>query len=368
MQMEIHTAGTTSAAPMAPHEVELADGDPRTCLQAVTAGRDLSAGQAEALFGRILAGRVSPVLIGALLAALRTKGESAAEIAAAARVMRAHAARVFTTRRPLVDTCGTGGDFSGTFNVSTAAAFVVAAAGIAVAKHGNRAASSRCGSADVLEAAGVVIDLDPGAVGRVLDRVGIGFLFAPNFHPATRHATAARREIGIRTLFNLLGPLTNPAGAERQVIGVPAPELVETMAAVLVDLESEYALVVHGSGGLDEVSVSGTSRVATIYSGTVEIAELSPGDLGLASFPLADLAGGDAPASARILRAVLEGRGTEAQSAFVAANAGAGILVGGGASTLRAGADRAREILAAGSSAEILDQLIEASREESRGE
>lgn len=309
-------------------------------------------------------GGVPPILIGALLAALRTKGETVDELTGAARAMRARATRVVTHRSPLVDTCGTGGDASGTFNVSTAAAFVVAAAGIAVAKHGNRAASSRCGSADVLEALGVVIDLPAERVGRILDRTGIGFLFAPAFHPAMRHAVEARRALGIRTLFNLLGPLTNPAGARRQVIGVPARGTVGPVAEALRQLGTEHAVVVHGLDGLDEISVSGPTLVATVGREEVDLSEIRPADLGLGEFPLAALAGGDPTDCARILRDILGGRGTDAQAAVVAANAGAGIFVGGGAPSLAAGVTRARDLLATGAAADLLDHMIEASRAE----
>jgi anthranilate phosphoribosyltransferase len=334
-------------------------GDPLASLQAIAAGADLSAAESEALFARIMDGAVPTAVIAALLAALATKGETSEEIAGAARVMRARATRVPTTREPLVDTCGTGGDLSGSINVSTGAALVVAAAGIAVAKHGNRAASSRCGSADVLEALGVTIDLEPASVGRSIDEVGIGFLYAPRFHPAMRHAAEARREIGIRTIFNLLGPLTNPAGAGRQLIGVPRADAVARIGGVLRELGSEAAVVVHGMEGLDEISVCGPTRIAHVREGAVEESVIEPADLGLPVFHLKEIAGGDAAENAAILRAVLEGRGSEAQRAVVAANAGAGIWIGGGAETLRAGVDRALDILAAGDAAVLLDRLVE---------
>lgn len=336
-----------------------AAGDPHACLRAVTTGRDLTAAEAEALFETIMEGRTTPVVIGALLAAFRTKGETVGEIAGAARVMREKAQKVETSRSPLVDTCGTGGDFSGTFNISTTAAFVVAAAGVPVAKHGNRAASSRSGSADVLEALGLAIDLTPQEVGRCIDTIGIGFLFAPRFHPAMRHAIGARREIAIRTIFNLLGPLTNPAGAARQVIGVPSPQTVEPMAAVLQSLDTEHAMVVHGREGLDEISVSGPTVVATVSAGTIAVEEVNPGDLGLGTHPLGSVLGGDAFENARIARATLEGEGTEPQSAIVAANAGAAIHVGGKAASLKEGVDVARRILEGGEGGRVLDELID---------
>ncbi len=311
-------------------------------------------------------GDVPPVLTGALLAALRTKGETVAEIAAAARAMRARAARVTSSRAPLVDTCGTGGDFSMTFNVSTAAALVAAAAGVAVAKHGNRAASSRCGSADVLEAAGVAVDLGPETSGRILDRAGIAFLYAPNFHPATRHAARPRREIRIRTVFNLLGPLTNPAGVRRQVIGVPGEALAEPIAETLRELGTDHAMVVSGRDGMDEISVSAPSVVLTVRDGEVARREVEPEELGLGRHDHVALAGGDAGENARLLRRVLEGEGSPAQRDFVAANAAAALVVAGVAPDLAEGARISREILAAGSAADALDRLIEVSREEAR--
>ncbi|MFN2382951.1 MAG: anthranilate phosphoribosyltransferase [Gemmatimonadota bacterium] len=342
-----------------------AAGDPHACLVAITDGAVLTAVEAEALFGAIMDGRVSAVVIGALLAALRTRGETVAEIAGAARGMRARAARVETARDPLVDTCGTGGDFSGSFNISTTAAFVAAAAGAAIAKHGNRAASSRCGSADVLEAAGAAIDLPPDAVGRVLDATGIGFCFAPRFHPAMRHASGARRELGIPTVFNLLGPLTNPAGARRQVIGVPSLAAVDLMAAVLAELGTEHALVVHGHEGLDEISVAGPTTIAEVRDSTVTRQVVTPAALGLAPQAGTALAGGDAATNARILRAVLEGRGTAAQSASVAANAGAALWVASLAPTLRDGVTRAADLIRSADAAPVLDAFIDATRAES---
>lgn len=340
----------------------LAAGDPHAGLHAIASGRDLSAAEAESLFARIMDGGVSEALIAALLAALATKGETEHEIAGAARVMRMRSERVKSERRPLLDTCGTGGDFSGSFNVSTAAAFVVAAAGVAVAKHGNRAASSRCGSADVLEATGVVIDLPPALVGRSIDEIGIGFLFAPRFHPAMRHAVGARGEIRIRTVFNLLGPLTNPAGASRQVIGVPAPDAVGRIAAVLGELGTEAAVVVHGLEGLDEISVCGPTRMAVVRGGEVEERTVGPEDLGFRTFSARDLEGGDVTENAAILHAVLGGGGSDAQRAVVAANAGAGIWIGGAAPDLPAGVERAREILASGGAAALLTDFAALTR------
>jgi anthranilate phosphoribosyltransferase len=311
-------------------------------------------------------GDVGPVLTGALLAALRTKGETVAEIVAAARAMRARAARVTTSRGRLVDTCGTGGDFSMTFNVSTAAALVAVAAGVSVAKHGNRAASSRCGSADVLEAAGVAIDHGPEATGRVLDRAGIAFLYAPNFHPATRHAALPRREIRIRTVFNLLGPLTNPAGVRRQVLGVPSETLVERVAETLLELGAEHAIVVSGRDGMDEISVSAPSVVVTVRNGETSRRDVDPEQLGLGRHSRAELLGGDAAGNARTMRRILEGEGSVAQRDFVAANAAAALVVAEVVPDLGEGVQAARDVLASGSGAEALDRLIAVSQEEAR--
>ncbi len=226
-----------------------------------------------------------------------------------------------------------------------------------MAKHGNRAASSRCGSADVLEALGVTIDLEPASVGRSIDELGIGFLFAPRFHPAMRHAAEARRAIGIRTIFNLLGPLTNPAGARRQLIGVPRADAVGRIAGVLRELGAEAAVVVHGLEGLDEISVCGPTRIAFVREGEVEESVIDPTELGLPTFEIHEIAGGDAAENAAILRGVLEGRGSDAQRAVIAANAGAGIWIGGGAETLRAGVERAQETIASRRGADLLDRL-----------
>ena len=231
-------------------------------LARLAAGERLAREESRAAMDAIMEGAATPAQIGAFLMALRLRGETAEEIAGAAESMRAHARSIRATRIPLVDTCGTGGDASGTFNISTAAAFVVAGAGVAVAKHGNRSVSSRCGSADVLEALGARIDLPPEGVEACLETTGIGFLFAPNHHAAMKHAAGPRRELALRTLFNILGPLSNPAGATHQVLGVYAPHLTETLATVLAMLGSQGALVVHGDDGLDEISLSAPTHVA----------------------------------------------------------------------------------------------------------
>ena len=255
--------------------------DVAAAIARAVARADLTADEMAGVMGTIMDGDATPAQIGGLLVALRMKGETVAEVVGAARAMRARATKLSVPAGVLVDTCGTGGDGRGTINVSTIAAFVVAAAGVTVAKHGNRAQSSRAGSADVLEALGVDVAAPPAVVERCLREVGIGFLFAPAFHAATRHAAGPRKELGVRTVFNLLGPLTNPAGARRQLIGVYARELVEPMAQVLALLDAEHALVVHGAGGLDEFAPDGPTEVAELRGGEVKRYKLSPRDFAL---------------------------------------------------------------------------------------
>ncbi len=304
-------------------------------------------------------GDASPAQIGALLAALRVKGETADEITGFARVLRSKSLRVQTSRRPLLDTCGTGGDSVKTFNISTAAAFVAAAAGVAVAKHGNRAATSKCGSADVLEACGVRLDLSPEAVGRCIDAIGIGFLFARAHHPAMKHAAPVRAELGFRTVFNALGPLTNPAGATRQLLGVYAPALCEPLARVLGNLGAERAMVVHGGPGLDEIATWGETLIAEWDGAAVRTYSVTPETLGVAVSDPTDLeAGCDAAESAAILQAVLNGTDIGAKRDIVAVNAGAALYVAGVAVTLADGIRAAHETLASGAAAGKLAELI----------
>ncbi len=246
-------------------------------------GQDLSAEEANAAMTEIMGGEASAVQIAAFLVAMRMKGETVEEVTEFARVMREHVLPVEVKRRPVVDTCGTGGDAIKTFNVSTAAAFVAAGAGVAVAKHGNRSVTSKCGSADVLEALDIKFDLPPEAVAKCIDEIGIGFMFAPAYHPAMKHAGPVRRELGLRTVFNALGPLTNPARAEAQVMGVYRPELTELHASVLRNLGSRRALVVHGEGGLDELSTFGPTQVAELRDGEIRTYRVTPEEVGLSS-------------------------------------------------------------------------------------
>jgi anthranilate phosphoribosyltransferase len=274
----------------------------------VSHGRSLSEDEAAAVMRDIMSGEATPAQIGAFLVALRAKGETVDEITGMARVMREHALSVPTAGLSgLVDTCGTGGDASGTFNVSTAAAFVVAGAGGRVAKHGNRAMTSACGSADVLEALGAKIDLNPEQVAQCIRDVGIGFMFAQTFHPAMKHVAGPRREIGIRTVFNILGPLTNPAGAAHQLLGVARPELAPLLAQALGRLGVRHALVVHGHGGLDELSLSGPSTVHELRDGALREYNISPKEVGLAEAPNEAARGGSPEENAAALRAVLDG-------------------------------------------------------------
>ncbi len=330
--------------------------EPRDAINRVVGGHDLGREETEALFGLLMDGGLSEGLKAALLVALRMKGETPAEIAGAAAAMRRRVVAIPHTTEGVVDTCGTGGDGRGTFNISTAAALVAAAAGVPVAKHGNRSVSSRSGSADVLAALGVVIEIEPETAAASLERVGIAFLFAPRLHPAMREVMPVRRELGLRTIFNVLGPLTNPAGARRQVMGVYAPDLVARLAHVLADLGAEHALVVHGEDGLDEITTTGPTRVAEVRDGEVRLSTLSPESLGLPRATLADLAGGTPEENAATMERVLAGeKGPLAD--VVAANAGAALYVAGRAESLPAGVEAARAVLASGAAAAKLDEL-----------
>jgi anthranilate phosphoribosyltransferase len=326
-------------------------------LQAVLAGRSLTADEAAAAMTVIMDGEATPAQIGALLTALRMKGESVEEIAGFARVMRARSLRITPDAAPLVDTCGTGGARLKTFNVSTTAAFVVAGAGVAVAKHGNRAASSKSGSADVLEALGVDITREPEAVRRCIEAVGVGFLFAQRFHPAMKHAAPVRRELGIRTVFNILGPLTNPAGAPCQVMGVYAPALTEPLARVLGLLGSRRAFVVHGMAGLDEWSTVGVTRVSELRDGQVTTREMTPGDVGLPEATIDDLTGGLPEENAAITRRILAGEGGPRRD-IVLLNAAAALVAAGVVEVIPDGIQRAAVSIDSGAAIAKLEALV----------
>jgi anthranilate phosphoribosyltransferase len=323
----------------------------------VASGAHLTADQMADTVGRIMDGAATPAQIGALLIALHMKGEVIAEVVGAARAMRARATSIRVPDGVLVDTCGTGGDGKASVNVSTIAALVVAAAGVRVAKHGNRALSSRSGSADVLEALGVNVSAQVVVVERCIAEVGLGFLFAPAFHGATRHAAAARKEIGVRTLFNLLGPLTNPAGARHQLVGVYDAALVEPMARALGELGSERVLVVHGHGGLDEFAPDGPTEVAELRHGEIKRYRLSPADFGLAEADAAGLAGGDAQHNAQAARDVLSGVRVDAARSCVIMTAAAA-LTAAGRTGFRDGARLAAQLLDDGSATRVLEHLI----------
>ncbi|MEN8159311.1 MAG: anthranilate phosphoribosyltransferase [Myxococcota bacterium] len=325
------------------------------------AGEEVPGATLEAAFDEIARGEASPVRIAALLVALRTKGETVSEIAAAARALRRHAETAPLVDPRTVDTCGTGGDGQGTFNISTTAAFVVAGAGVPVAKHGNRAASSRAGSFDVLEALGVAADLPVAAAAELLAEVGIGPFFARRAHPAMRHVAPVRAELPVRTVMNCLGPLLNPVGARRQLVGVYAVELVEPLARVLGTLGSECALVVHGSDGLDELTTTGPSDAARLAGGTVERLRVEPESLGIPRARSEDLAGGDAAENAAITRAVLEGAPGPRQD-IVVLNAGAALWVADAAADLAGGIELARRTLASGAAKAKLEALVAASQ------
>ena len=319
---------------------------------------NLTQAEAEAAMMDIMTGNATQAQIGAYLIALRMKGETVDEITGSARAMRANVVRVpVKTAGTLYDTAGTGGDGKHTYNISTAAAFVIAGAGRRVAKHGNRAASSQCGSADVLSALGVNLDLTPEQVGQAIDEVGIGFLFAPKFHPAMKYAVGPRKEIGQRTIFNVLGPLTNPAGAEVQIIGVFDPELTETMAQVLSELGSRAAYVVHGAGGMDELSTVGPNRVSHLKDGKVTTTTLDAEALGLPRGDMADLAGGTPEDNAKILRGVLSGSLNGTRKNAVLLNAAAALAAESG--DFEEGLALARQALESGAALGKLEQLVE---------
>lgn len=325
--------------------------------------QSLSAEEAELVMDEIMSGQATPTQIGAYLAALRLKGETPAEIVGSARAMRAKSLRIRTQQSLLVDTCGTGGDRSGTFNISTTAAFVVAGAGMAVAKHGNRAATSQSGSADVLVALGVNVALTPEQVGQCIDEIGIGFAFAPAHHPAMKHAAGPRREIGARTIFNILGPLTNPAGATRQLLGVFDPALTEMMAAVLGDLGAEHALVVSGAENVDELTTTGINKISEWRNGVVTTYHLDAMEFGMARVTLDDLGGGTPEFNAAITRSILQNEATSARHDVVVLNAGAALYAADVASDMVTGVAMARESITSGSAMRKLNLLVQMSNE-----
>jgi anthranilate phosphoribosyltransferase len=335
--------------------------DLRQAIAKVASGESLSQNEAYEAFELVMSGTATSAQIGALLMALRVRGETVDEIAGAARALRAHALPV---RAPegAIDTCGTGGDAKGTFNISTCAAFVVAGAGVPVAKHGNRSISSRSGSADVLAVLGVNIEASPEAISRSIAECGLGFMFAPAHHPAMRHVAQVRAELGTRTIFNLLGPLANPAGTKFQIVGVFAKEWVEPIANVLGLLGVERAWVVHGSDGLDELTTAGISDVTAIDAGRISTFRISPRNAGLPDARPEDLIGGTAVENAAHIRAVLQGMEGPFRN-IVLLNAGAALLVAGKAASLRDGIALSAEAIDSGKAAAVLDALVKLSHD-----
>ncbi len=331
----------------------------RDAIATIVAGESLDMPMATDVMHEIMTGEATPAQVAAFVVGLRMKGETPEEIAGLAMAMRARGMHIEPGAE--LDTCGTGGDGSSSFNISTAAAFVAAAAGVRVAKHGNRAMSSRCGSADVLEALGVRLDLKPDEVQRCVRDVGIGFLFAPVFHPAMRYAAGPRKEVGVRTVFNILGPLCNPAGAKAQLLGVAEASLVQTMAGVLNRLGSRRAMVVHGDDGLDEVTLSGTTSVCELADGELRTYRLSPDDFGLPYVSREELNGGSCEDNAGMLRDVLSGQ-PGPHLHVVAANAAAALYVAGVTPTLKKGVEVANQMLRSGRAVEKLDELVRYSR------
>jgi anthranilate phosphoribosyltransferase len=334
----------------------------RETINQLLEGETLPAEQAEEVMNEIMTGSATPAQIAGFLVALRVKGETVDEITGCARAMRRAAVPVRPTRTDVVDTCGTGGDRAGTFNISTTTAFVVAGAGLGVAKHGNRSVSSQSGSADVLEAMGVNLEMTPEQVAQTIDEIGIGFLFAPKFHPAMRHAIGPRRELGVRTVFNILGPLTNPAGATAQLLGVYDAALTEVLARVLQQLGSRAAYVVHGFGKLDELTTEGPNQVSYFgvapANGGIVTEMLDPRELGFAPAQPEDLRGGDPYENARILRTVLASEDRGPCRDVVLLNAAAALVAGGAAADFREGTARAAESIDSGAALRALDGLI----------
>ena len=332
-----------------------------TLIEKLQRRQDLTTDEAAAAMDEIMEGRAQPAQIAGLLIALAMKGERPAEIVGLARTMRARATKLSRVPEDVFDTCGTGGDRAHTFNVSTIAALVVAASGVRVAKHGNRSVSSRCGSADLFEALGVNVAAPPPVVERCLMEAGIAFFFAPTFHPSMRHAGPTRKDLGVRTAFNLLGPLTNPAGASRQLVGVPRPELTELVARSLSLLGARRAWVVHGADGLDEISTTGYTKVSECRDGAVNTFYLHPSDVGVPKATPESLTGGDAGANAQVARDVLAGGRGPARD-IVLMNSAASLLIAGAAADLGEGMKMAEAAIDEGRAAAVLDRLVRASQ------
>jgi anthranilate phosphoribosyltransferase len=336
--------------------------DIQKAIRKVSFGENLTQEEARRAMEDIMTGQATPAQIGGYLMGLRLKGETVDEITGSAAAMRSVANPAPVKAANVIDTCGTGGDATNTFNISTTVALVAAGGGVPVAKHGNRSVSSKSGSADVLGALGVNLDLTPQQAAECVDEVGIGFLFAPKFHPAMRFAIGPRRELAVRTIFNILGPLTNPAGAKRQVMGVFDQKLTQTLANVLKELGSEAVYVVHGAGGLDELSTLGPNHIGEVRDGAVHTYQLDPTGNGLKKVELEDIRGGDPEQNAQITRDILAGKGTTAQREVVMLNAAAAFVVGGIAQDIDEGLQKSAEVLDSGKGLERLEALVEFSR------
>ena len=331
----------------------------REVISKLVEQEDLTERETEIVMGEIMSGEATQAQIGAFLTALRIKGETVEEITGAARIMREKSTRIMINDPHVVDTCGTGGDRSHTFNISTAAAFVVAGAGVTVAKHGNRSVSSKCGSADVLNALGINIDIPPERTERCINETGIGFLFAPLYHPAMKYAIGPRREIGIRTIFNILGPLTNPAGASCQIMGVYSAHLTEKLARVLMNLGSTHCMVVHGSDGLDEITITGETIVSEGIRGDVKTYTIRPGDFGMLTGTIEDIKGSDPEENRHIILNILQGEKGHRRD-IVVLNAAAGIYVAGKARDLETAILMAQESIDSGNAMKKLEALRQA--------
>ena len=327
-------------------------------IKKVIGTQDLSRREAELVMDHIMSGKATPAQIGGLLVALHMKGETIDEITGFALAMREKSLKISPKVSTMIDTCGTGGDYSGTFNISTAAAFVVSAAGVAVAKHGNRSMSSKSGSADVMEALGIRIELPLEGVEKCIEDIGIGFMFAPYFHPAMKYAVGPRKELGVRTVFNVLGPLTNPASASCQLMGVFDRSLTEPLANVLLNLGIQRGMVVHGLDGLDEITITDETQVSEIADGRVQTYTISPEQFGIARVDMGAILGGDAQSNAKIVREILSGK-TGPKSDIVVLNAGAAIYVGGGADSIVEGIARAKALIEDGSALSKMQAMIQ---------
>jgi anthranilate phosphoribosyltransferase len=330
----------------------------KEAIKKVVDNIDLTREEASAVMGEIMTGEATPSQIACIITALRIKGETAEEITGFASRMRENAVQIHVKAENLVDTCGTGGDVSGTFNISTISAIVAAAAGAKVAKHGNRSVSSRCGSADILEAMGVKIDLPPDRVAKCIEEVGMGFIFAQNFHPAMKYAAPSRKEIGIRTIFNILGPLTNPAGAKNQLLGVFSPKITELMTMVLQNLGSREVMVVHGMDGLDEISVAGKTKVSHLKEGMIKNYTVEPKNFRMKRYAKEELLGGTINENIKITSEVLKGEEKGAKRDIVLLNTAAALVVGQISRDMNTGIELAKEAIDSGKALKKLEELI----------